>query len=289
MDGKRKQPAPFFAYIPLNVAHGPLECPDETFRHYSGKVPDNVARFFGMIETMDTNFGVLLAKLKEWGIEENTLVIFIGTDNGGTAGVKLFNAGMRGGKATPYQGGTRAPCFWRWPAKFQGGRDVPQLTAHIDIFPTLAEIVGVPITGDLARQVEGLSLLPLLANAKGQWVERFLFTHVGRWAQGKAAQAKFTNCSVRDTRFTLVNNKELYDLQTDPGESKNVIADHPEEVNKLRAAYDKWWDDVLPLLVNENVTGPKMNPFKAHYWKQFGGGPTEAERKQMDPTKGAAE
>src|SRR6185437_14954344 len=112
------------------------------------------------------------------------------------------------------------------------------LAAHIDIFPTLAEIAGVTLTGDLAKQVEGRSLMPLLTNPQAAWPDRVLVTHVGRWPRGKVAAAKFAKCSIRDTRFTLVNNEELYDLQNDPGESKNVIGDHPEEVTKLRAAYD---------------------------------------------------
>ncbi len=286
MDSRRKADSPFFAYVPLNVAHEPLQCPDENYQHYAGKVPDKVARFYGMIETIDRNFGLLLDKLKEWGIEDNTLVIFIGTDNGGYGpACGIFNAGMRGGKATPYQGGTRAPCFCRWPAKFQGGRDVPALTAHIDIFPTLAEIAGAPLTGDLADQVEGRSLLPLLDDPQASWPDRFLVTHVGRWPRGKAAEAKFDDCSIRDARFTLVNNSELYDLKADPGESRNIIAGYPEQVAKMRAAYDKWWNDVQPLLVNESAVGPKINPFKERYWKQFGGGPTDQELKEMDPTR----
>ncbi len=107
MDEKRKAGAPFFAYIPLNVAHEPLECPEENYRHYAGKVPKEVAKFYGMIETVDRNFGILLDKLREWGIEDNTLVIYIGTDNGGfEPACKIFDAGLRGGKCTPYQGGT---------------------------------------------------------------------------------------------------------------------------------------------------------------------------------------
>ncbi len=81
-----------------------------------------------------------------------------------------------------------------------------------------------------------------------------------------------------------MNNRELYDLAADPGESHNVIAEHPEEVAKLRAAYDHWWSDVQPLLVNETAVGPKIHPFKQRYWQQFGGGPTAAELKLMDPT-----
>ena len=285
MDRMRKERAPFFAYIALNVAHEPLQCPEQYYQHYAGKVPEKVARFYGMIETADHNFGLLLAKLKQWDIADNTLVIFIGTDNGGYApACQIYNAGMRGSKATPYQGGTRAPCFWRWPAKFQGGRDVPALAAHIDIFPTLAAITGVPLEGDLAKQVEGRSLLPLLQDDKAEWPDRVLVTHVGRWPRGAAAQAKYTNCSIRDRRFTLVNNQELYDLQADYGESKNIIADHPEELAKLRAAYEQWWRDVQPLLVNETAIGPKVNPFKEHYWQQFGGVPSANDLKKMDPS-----
>ena len=93
--------------------------------------------------------------------------------------------------------------------------------------------------------------------------------------------------AIQNSRFTLVNNEELYDLKNDPGETTNVIAEHPEVVAQLRAAYDQWWNDVQPLLVNENVVGPKMNPFKELYWKQFGGGPDEKLLKRMDPSSRA--
>src|SRR5829696_182191 len=139
---KRKQP--FFAFITPNAAHAPLDVPDKYFRHYEGKVPDAVGKFYGMIENIDENVGRLLAQLKERGLSENTLVIFM-TDNGSATGASFFNAGMRGSKNSPYQGGTRVPSFWRWPAAFQGGVDCTALTAHIDVFPTLAEIAGAKL------------------------------------------------------------------------------------------------------------------------------------------------
>jgi arylsulfatase A-like enzyme len=283
IDGRRSSGRPFFAMITPNAAHTPLQCPDEYARRHAGQVPPDVARFFGLIENIDDNFGRLLAKLKDSGIEDNTLVIFM-TDNGGTLGVQIFNAGMRGQKVTPYQGGTRVPSFWRWPAGFQGGVDVDALTAHIDIFPTLAAIAGVDLSAEAKAQVEGRSLLPLLKDPKADWPDRTLVTHVGRWPRGKVETAKYTNCSIRDARFTLVNNRELYDLKADPGESKNVLTSHPDEVARLRAAYDRWWRDVLPRLENEAAIGPKINPFKELYWKQFGGGPDAALLRQMDPT-----
>jgi len=81
-----------------------------------------------------------------------------------------------------------------------------------------------------------------------------------------------------------VNNTELYDLTEDMGEKTNVLEANPDEVAKLRAAYDVWWEKSLPLMVNEDAVGPKVNPFKARYWKQFGGGPDEKLLQQMDPT-----
>ena len=101
--GKR----PFYAYVATNAPHAPLQVRPEDEARYTGKVPDSeVTKFYGMIANIDDNVGRLLAKLDEWNLTRDTLVIFI-SDNGGTVGCKLFNAGMRGEKATPWLGGTR--------------------------------------------------------------------------------------------------------------------------------------------------------------------------------------
>jgi len=290
---KSQAKQPFFAYISLNAAHGPHVVPKDYYTQYLGKpgVNEDTAKFLGMIENIDTNFGALLAKLKDWGIEQNTLVIYLGSDNGGTAGTKIFNAGMRGNKGTPYQGGTRVPCFFRWPAGgIPAGAECGALSAHLDLYPTLAEITGATMTDDMKRQVEGRSLLPLLKSPEAEWAERTLVHHVGRWPKGKAEESKYKSCAIQNARFTLVNNAELYDLKSDPGETKNVIAEHADVAATLRAAYEQWWSDVQPLLVNEAVTDiPKINPMKKLYWKQFGGGPDEAMLKKMDPQSAAAE
>jgi arylsulfatase A-like enzyme len=286
MDEKREAKEPFFAYIPLNAAHGPHVLPKEYYEHYIGKpgVNADTAKFFGMVENVDTNFGKLLVKLKKWNIVDNTLVIYIGSDNGGTAGCKIFNAGMNSGKGTAYQGGTRVPVFFRWPAGgIKADEETAALTAHLDIYPTLAEITGAMLSDEVKKQVDGRSLFPLLKNPKAEWADRTLVHHVARWAKGKIEDSKHKNSAIQNSRFTLVNDKELYDLQVDPGEKINVITEHPEVVAKLRATYDEWWIDVQPLLVNENVTDiPKINPMKELYWKQFGGEPSDAMLKKMD-------
>lgn len=275
IDQQRKSGSPFFAYITPNAPHGPLDCPPEYEQNYTGQVPPNAAKFFGMITNIDDNFGRLMGKLKDWGLERDTLVIFM-TDNGGTAGVSVFNAGMRGAKGTPYRGGTRVPALWRWPAKIKGGVDVNRLTAHLDILPTLAEITGARMPETI--KLDGRSLVPLLNDPQAAWSDRTLFTHVGRWERGRAAESKTALCSIRNVRYHLVNAAkngekwELFDVEQDPGEKTNIIADQPDVAAELKQKLDQWWSEVLPAMVNEDAVGPKVNPFKELYWKQFGGG-----------------
>jgi arylsulfatase len=187
----------------------------------------------------------------------------------------LFDAGMRGSKGTSYQGGTRVPCFFRWPAGgIPAGGECEALSAHLDLFPTLAEITGGTVPDSAKNQVEGKSLLSLLKNPTSHWPERTLVHHVGRWERGQVEKGKYQKMSIQNSRFTLVNNQELFDLKADPGEKTNVIGKHPEIAAQLRAVYEQWWVDVQPLLVNEAIDGPKQNPMKVLYWKQFGGEPT---------------
>ncbi len=282
---------PFFAYIPTNAPHAPLQVRPEDEARYAGKVPDaSTAKYFGMVANLDDNVGRLMARLREWGMDRDTLVIFM-NDNGGTGGVRVFNDGMRGQKGTPWRGGTRASSFWRWPARLKPA-EVGALTAHLDFFPTIAELAGVKLAGRVAQQVEGRSLVPLLQNPTAPWPERTLFTHVGRWPRFSDPDgAKFANCAVRTPQWHLVSIRggaqpawELYDVRADPGEQTNVGAQQGEVVAKLGAQYDAWWQSIRPALVNEKAVGPNLNPFKAQYWQQFGGGPTEEERYIMDPS-----
>ncbi|ODT98442.1 MAG: arylsulfatase [Planctomycetes bacterium SCN 63-9] len=286
IDSRRNSGKPFFALITPNAAHAPLQCPEDYAMRHADQVSAMAAKFFGMIENFDDNFGRLTKALQEWGLGENTLVIFL-TDNGGTVGAQIFNAGMRGTKNTPYEGGTRVPSFWRWPKGFKGGRDVPELTAHIDIFPTLVEIVGISISEDIRKQFDGRSILPLLKGTQTDWPNRSFIAHTGRWERGKAKEAKYHSVSIRDRRFSLVNNSELYDLKADPGQTKNVIAEHPDVVKQFRAEYDTWWESILPRLVNENLDGPKINPYKELYLKQFGSLPKESKESSKSPDASA--
>lgn len=272
-DGKQ----PFFCYISTNAPHGPLQVRPADEVRYRDKVKDaNVAKFFGMVANIDDNVGRLLDLLKERGLEKDTLVIFM-NDNGGTAGVPVYNAGMRGQKVTPWVGGTRASSLWRWPGTLTPA-DCAALTAHVDFFRTLSEIAGAKVPEALQAQVEGRSLVPLLRDPTAAWDDRVLFTHAGRWPKGaKVDDHKYAGCGVRDARWHLVRENlkktawELFDLTADPGEKTNVAAQHADVVKRLDAAYDAWWASLPPYLVNEGAVGPAENPFRTLYRQQTNG------------------
>lgn len=226
-----------------------------------------------MIENIDTNIGRLLERLELWKLSEKTLVIFT-TDNGTATGAKVFNDGMRASKGSPYRGGTRVPAFWRWKGVLSEGIDVPALTAHIDVLPTLCELAGVTIESQVAKTIEGRSLVPLLIDAQAMWPQRHLVTHAGRWDRGQATQSKYRNCRIHNGSYSLANTKnsvdgwELYDLRKDPGEKENIATQEPSIVKDLSARFDDWWMSVEGELVNEDLDGPAENSFQTAYEKQ---------------------
>lgn len=267
LDQKRKDKTPFFCVITPNAPHAPYICPEKYAEPYQDKgLSKDEANYYGMIANIDENFGKLMAKLKEWDIEKNTLVVFM-TDNGHPM-PKLFNAEMRGTKVTPYQGGVRVPSFWRWKDVLKPGVDVTSLAAHVDFLPTLCELTGTKLPETV--KLDGRSLVPLLQDPKAKWDDRILVTHAGRWQKGKHEEAKFSGSAIRNSRYKLVNNKELFDLQNDPSEKENILEKHPEIVAELRKNYDLWWKEVLTTMSNEDAIPPKENAFKERYWKQFG-------------------
>lgn len=265
---------PFFCYLPTNAPHAPLDVPAEYEKLYAAQVKPPAARFLGMVTNLDENVGKLLAHLDHLGIERQTLVIYM-NDNGGTAGCEVFNAGMRGRKATAHNGGTRAMSLWRWPGTLPPAT-ASALTAHVDIFPTLAELAGAKLPKYLAARLDGFSLVPLLENPHARWHEdRLLFTHVGRWKAGVEPE-KFGECSVRWKQYLLAREDArwaLYDLKSDSGETRDLAETQPGVAQRLAAEYDSWWDEVRHCFVNENAyqTAPKVNPFHALYWRQYAG------------------
>ncbi|MCA8999010.1 MAG: arylsulfatase [Planctomycetaceae bacterium] len=268
---------PFFAYIPTNAPHGPMIAPEKDKRRFLEMgFDDTTAGRYGMLENIDDNFGLLMSKLDEWDAWDNTLVIFM-TDNGQSTRsgmlhgkrVPLFAGGYKTGKGSPYEGGTHVPAFWRWKGKLPEGRDLNALTAHIDLFKTFCALAGAEIPADI-QQIDGRSLLPLLEDPDSDWEDRTLFFHVGRWEKfADPHDSKFDRCAVRTTRWRLVNNKELFDIQNDPFEKTNVILDHPKVVARLRQSYDEWWDATVPLMVNEQTPNLDHQPQAVRYQRQL--------------------
>ena len=243
--------SPWFAYLSLNTPHTPLQVDDKLAQKYLDKgLPESQARFYAMIDDLDREIGELLQKLDDTGRADNTIVLFMG-DNGSAKGGHPseleYNAGLRGTKASAYQGGVRVPCLIRWPAgNIQGGRAIDTLTSMIDLFPTLAELAGIPLDADTST--DGRSLVPLLdTTMDAQWADRTVVTHVGRWPNGQAEAHKNKGSAIRNERFTLVNGNALYDLENDSGEQNDVSKDYPEAFQTLTKQYNQWWNVVRPL------------------------------------------
>jgi len=239
MKERQQKNEPFFCYLPTNAPHAPHIELAEYVKPYEGKGP---AAFFGMIAHLDKRFGDLDRFLGEQKLRDNTIVIFM-TDNGGTAGVKLFNAGLRAGKTTYYDGGHRVPCWIRWPAgKLGAPRDVSAPTQNTDLLPTLCELCGVPAPRREAADAPyaGVSLAGLLRGT-ATLPERTLVVQYGQIIQ------KFDSCVIGG-KWRLVKGTELYDIEADRAQQTDLAAKHPEVVKELRDYYERWWQGLAPLI-----------------------------------------
>lgn len=237
----KKADKPFFIYLCTYSPHTPVTLADSSGADdYKKKVDDSTAFFFAAIERIDARIGKLRATLAEEGLDRDTILIFL-TDNGGTTGVDVFDAGMRGKKGSNYDGGHRVPCFIHWPAGGLGkGEDVTSLTAHIDMLPTLADLCGLKLPREV--RFDGRSLRDQSSDAKAEAPERTLFVEVQRTFMPE----KWRGATGMTSRWRLVNNTELYDIKQDPEQKRNVIDEHPDVVATLRRDFDAYWSMVTP-------------------------------------------
>ena len=215
-------------------------------------------------------------------------------DNGGTAGVKVFNAGMRGAQGHALAGRHARGVVLALAGHLQARRCRRAGRPH-RLLPHARRTGRREAQRRRCRpQVEGRSLVPLLKNPE-RALARPHAVHprrpLGAGAQAAAVQVSRLQRPQHAAGTWSASRKsgdkqwQLFDLKADPGEKTDVAAQHPEVVKELDAAYDQWWDSVQPQLVNENAVGPKVNPFKELYWKQFGGGPDAEILRQMDPSE----
>jgi len=265
---------PFFCYIPTNAAHGPyLVDPKYSQPYVDAGVPQPTANFYGMIANIDENMVLLDKRLKQLGLQENTILIFM-TDNGTAAGGLRrpkkgqwpgFNAGMRGQKGSQYEGGHRVPLFVRWPKGNLGeSRSVDRLTAHFDLLPTLIDLCQ--LKGPTDVKFDGTSLQPLLRN-DGKFPERTLVAH----SQRVERPEMWRKCSIMTEQYRLIDGEQLFDILADAGQTKNIADDHPDVVKALRKDYEKWWADVSTRFdeyVRIELGSPSDNPARltCHDW-----------------------
>ncbi len=255
IEGAQRRGEPFFAYIATNAPHGPFhDVPEEEYAYYrerlgEGEEADRLARIYAMITNIDDNVGRLFDGLRALHLVENTVVVYL-NDNG--PNTRRYVGEMRGMKGEVYEGGIRSPLLVHWPGRLQPGPASDRIAAHIDVAPTLLEAAGVaPPPG---RAMDGRSLMPLLRREAVDWPDRTIVVQSHRGD----VPVRYHHFAVRSQRWKLLNNSgfgrhdlppgppafELYDIERDPGESENVVDRYPEVVAQMRAAYDRWFDDV---------------------------------------------
>ncbi len=227
---------PFFTYLAYNTPHSPHQVPDEYFDTYKKMgLSDELAAIHGMVGNIDSNIGRLLAKVKEMGLEENTLIIFL-TDNGPNG--QRFNADMKGIKGSINEGGVRVPSFWKLPGKITPGlKEIPG--AHIDILPTLVDLLGLKFEEKLP--LDGISLAPTLRGEEQQ-VSRPIFSHVA--FLDKDLNSRPGAIRKDSLLLTLLpTGTELFDLKNDPGQQKDLASVLPDQTVSLTNEYQAWWQN----------------------------------------------
>jgi arylsulfatase A-like enzyme len=254
---EKNKGVPFFCYIAFNAPHTPLQVPAEYYDKYKNIDPskgfkndgrpfpemnekdkEDAKKVYAMVSHIDDNVGKVLANLEELRIANNTVVIFM-TDNGPQQ--RRYVAGMRGLKGTVYRGGVRVPFFIRYPALKKAGTDIEAVAAHIDVLPTIASICNAKLPE--GTKTDGTDLLPLMTGTKKELPERSLFFY---WT--RHSPEMYTNIALMKGKYKLVGNTdfnspasgfELFDIEKDPYELKNIVKEYPVIAGELKTELDK--------------------------------------------------
>jgi arylsulfatase A-like enzyme len=233
----RHRERPFLCYVPFTTPHSPWGVPAEDWARWKdrevlqsvpGEKPDETRCVLAMMENLDRNVGRLLDRLESLGLAENTIVVYFSDNGPNTA---RWTGGLKGRKGSLDEGGLRSPLLVRWPGRIAPGLAVRPIAGAVDLLPTLLGLAGVARVGDLP--LDGTSFADALLGKGPAPDGRLIYSH----QNGKV--------SVRSPRFRLDPAGALFDLDADPGQSKNVAADHPEEAARLAAAVAAWRREVL--------------------------------------------
>ena len=209
--------------------------------------------YAAMIRSLDDSVGMLMEALAEEGIYNNTIMIFT-SDNGGLStaeGSPTCNLPLSEGKGWMYEGGTREPLVVRWHGQIEPGKVIDSPVSSPDFYPTLCDMAGI----SASKKVSGISLVDLLkGNKKPELACRPLFWHFPHYAN----QGGTPGSSVRKGRYKLIEfyetgKYELYDLQDDPGETKNLIDIEHEAARELKQELDTWKANVCARIPEKNA------------------------------------
>lgn len=200
---------------------------------------DGRALMLGQLHFMDREIGRLLDHLKNQGLRDNTLIVFL-SDNGGSKPIFADNTPLRGGKYTLFEGGVRVPMVVSWPRAVAQGKVVENIVSSLDLFPTFAALAGA----DVPSSLDGMDLSPLLLGENPHLHHDALF-----WDTGKGLAVRQGNWKLRIAgaqegfTFSLVDNEPgeyLFNLKDDAGETKNLKDKHPGTFSELRSLHAAW-------------------------------------------------
>jgi arylsulfatase B len=224
----RHRSQPFFLYLAYSAVHSPMQGTDEYMKKFA-HIEDIQRRIFAaMLAHFDDSVGKVLAELRKSGVEENTLVVFLGDNGGPTEELTSSNAPLRGGKGDLWDGGIRVPFIVSWKNRIPAGRIVDASVASIDATATALELANA---GPSQKQLDGINLMPLLTGKMAEVPERTLFWRVGQKNALRSGNWKL----IRDGK-----EWQLYDLANDIGETTNLAAKEPARVQQLASLWDKW-------------------------------------------------
>jgi arylsulfatase A-like enzyme len=224
----RHRSQPFFLYLAYNAVHSPMQGADDWMEKFA-HIKDIQRRIFAaMLAHLDDSVGKVLAKLRESGTEENTLVFFVSDNGGPTKELTSSNALLRGEKGELWEGGIRVPFIVSWKGHVPAGRVTDAPVVSIDVTATALELAGV---GASQAKLDGISLMPVLTGKTAEMAERPLFWRVGE------------QNAVRSGDWKLIRNGkewQLYDLAHDISESTNLATKEPSRVRQMLALWEQW-------------------------------------------------
>ncbi len=239
---ERNKAKPFFLYMTFNAVHTPMQADDARLMKFASIKDPTRRTYAAMMFAMDEAVGQLVAKVKDAGLSENTIIFFV-DDNGGPTmkGVTVngsVNTPLRGSKRTTLEGGIRVPFFISWPGHIKPGTVYDNPVIQLDIQPTALAAAGVPVKPD--AKFDGVNLLPYLSGENKGEPHPALFWRFGQQMAIRKGDWKLVKYDLAAEDGKGTSAVKLYNLKADIGESTDVAAKHPDEVKALQADWDEW-------------------------------------------------